>query len=118
MPLRDQIDSLRRQFRLGDESAREALQRLLQSYLMLVVRRAVRPQNAGSRVSGGLRRLAGQTRPARKLDHLQLLTYADELCRRLCDELLQVPAVGGPVERGLETIRALRRSTACFSSRA
>jgi hypothetical protein len=118
MPLREQIDSLRRQFQLGDESAREALQRLLQTYLMLVVRRAVRPQNAGSRVSGGLRRLAGQTRPAGTLDHLQLLTYADELCRRLCDELLQAPAVGGHVERVFETMRSLRRSTACFGSHA
>jgi hypothetical protein len=118
MPLQDQIDSLRRQFQLGDESAREALQRLLQSYLLLVVRRAVQPQNAGSRVAGGLRRLAGQTRPAGALEHLQLLTFADELCRRLCDELLQSPGVGGHVERVFDTMRSLRRSTACFSSRA
>ncbi len=117
MPLRQQIDRLRQQFRAGDETARETLQRLLQTYLMLVIRRAVRPQNAGSRVAGGLRRLAGQTRPAGALGHLQLLTYADELCRRLCDELLQAPVSGGHVERVFETIRSLRRSTACFSSR-
>src|SRR5262245_39042495 len=104
MALQTQIESLRRQFRSGDASAREALQRLLQAYLVLIVRRAARPQNAGSRVAGGLRRLAGQTRPAGELGHLQLLTYVDELCRRLCDELLQSPAVGSQIEKVFETI--------------
>jgi hypothetical protein len=118
MPLRDQIDLLRRQFQSGDESARESLERLLQTYMMPVVRRAVRPRNAGSRVAGGLRRLAGKTRPAGALGHLQLLTYADELCRQLCDELLQSPVTSGHVERVVETMRSLRRSTTFSDSRA
>ena len=114
MALQLQIDALRRQFRSGDNSAREALQRLLQAYLVLIVRRAARPQNADSRVAGGLRRLVGKPRPAGALEHVQLLTYVDELCRRLCDELLQSSAVGSHVEKFLETIRTLKPSTACF----
>src|SRR5262245_58034945 len=97
MTLQTQIDSLRHQFRSGDSSARESLHRLLQDYLVLIVRRAARAQNAGSRVAGGLRRLAGQARPAGALGHVQLVTYVDELCRRLCDELLLSPGVGSHV---------------------
>src|SRR5262245_37748752 len=112
MTLQTQIDALRRQFHSGDKSAREGLQRLLQAYLVLIVRRVTRPENSGSRVAGGLRRLAGQTRPAGELGHVQLLTYVEELCRRLCDELLQSPAAGSQLEKVFETIQMLKRSTA------
>ena len=109
MPLQQQIDGLRLRFQSGDSSARDALQRLLYTYLILIVRRAARPGNTACLVAAGIRRLTGQ--PA---GNGSLSASVDELCRRLSDELLQAPAVGNPVQKAFETMRSLGRSTAVF----
>ena len=59
-----QIDNLRRRYQAGDASAREALFALLQTYVLLVIRRAARPENAKSAAAAGIRRLARKTRQA------------------------------------------------------
>src|SRR5262245_37868340 len=110
MPLQQQIDGLRRRFQSGDSSAREALQRLLYSYVILVVRRAARSGNPGSRIAAGIRRLSLQ--PGREGRHGLQTTSIDELCRRLCDELLQAPVLGEQLQKVFETVRSLGRSTA------
>lgn len=105
-----EIAALRRRYQAGDESARDALQHWLQAYLLLIVRRAARPQNAKSRVSRGIRRFAGEEhQPGR----LRRLPNADDLCRRLCDDLLQTP-VGSDAARSAETICAVGRTTEFF----
>jgi hypothetical protein len=114
MPLQQQIDGLRRRFQSGDNSAREALQRLLYSYLVLVVGRAARAGNSGSRIAAGIRRLSMQPGPQGVDGNGLLSTSVDELCRRLCDELLQAPALGEQIQKVFETIRSLGRSTALF----
>lgn len=115
MSLQFQIDVLRRQYRSGDTSARDTLLRLLQTYLLLMIRRAARPQNADSRIAGVIRRVAGQ-RPASDAGRdSQSLPSADVFCRRLCDELLQAPGENVQVERVFETIRTAQRATACFA---
>jgi len=106
-----EIAALRRRYQAGDESARDALQHWLQTYLLLIVRRAARPQNAKSRASRGIRRLAGEERqPGR----LRRLPSAADLCRRLCDELLQTPIVESDAARSAETICAVGRTTEFF----
>ena len=115
MSLQFQIDVLRRQFRSGDITARDTLLRLLQGYLLLMIRRAARPQNADSRVTVALRRVAGLTPADGAKSGAQALPPADDLCRRLCDELLQAPGENVQVERVFETIRTAQRATACFA---
>jgi hypothetical protein len=109
MPLQQQIDGLRRRFQSGDSSARDALQMLLYTYLNVVVRRAARPDNAEGRVAAGIRRLAAQT----SRNETFSLTV-EELCRRLCDELLLAPVLGDQIQKVFETMRSLGRSTAVF----
>jgi Arc/MetJ-type ribon-helix-helix transcriptional regulator len=115
MNLQHQIDSLRRRYQSGDDSAREALQRLLQAYLYLIVRRAARPQNAASRVAGGIRRLTGTANPDRVVGRGKSLPSADEVCRQLCDELLQTPAAQEDVATVMDTFRKAGRKTECFA---
>ncbi len=86
MNFHHEIATLRRRYQAGDESARDALQHWLQAYLLLIVRRAARPQNARSRVARSLRRFAGENG---QHGHLRRLPCTDDLCRKLCDELLQ-----------------------------
>jgi hypothetical protein len=117
MPLQQQIDGLRRRFQMGDSSAREALQRLLYTYLILIVRRAVRQGNSGSRTAAGIRRLAGQPGPGGAGGSGSASAPVDELCRRLCDELLQGPVMGEQIQKVFETMRSLGRSTALFGLR-
>jgi len=114
MPLQQQIDGLRRRFQSGDSSAREALQRLLYTYLLLVVRRAARAGNPGSRIATGIRRLSMPPGSQGVEGNGLLSASVDELCRRLCDELLQAPALGEQIQKVFETIRSLGRSTALF----
>jgi hypothetical protein len=109
MPLQQQIDGLRRRFQSGDSSARDALQKLLYTYLCVVVRRAARPANADWRVAAGIRRLAGQAG-----GNGTFSMTVEELCRGLCDELLQAPVVGDKIQKVFETMRSLGRSTAVF----
>jgi hypothetical protein len=109
MSLQQQIEGLRRRFQAGDHSAREALQQLLHTYLRVIVRRAARPENSDSRVADGIRRLAGAGGP--------LFDSVDELCRRLCDELLQAPVMAEQVQKVFETMRSAARSTALFGLR-
>ena len=116
MPLQQQIDGLRRRYQSGDSSAREALQRLLYTYLILIVRRAARPGNSGSPTAAGIRRLSRQTGPGGATGPLP--TSVDELCRRLCDELLQGPVMGEQIQKVFETMRSLGRSTALFALRS
>jgi|SRR6516225_7390756 hypothetical protein len=111
-----QIDGLRRRFQSGDASAREALFALLQTYLLLVIRRAARPENARSPAADGIRRLAQRARQSRGED-LSGRVSADELCRTLCDEVLNAPAIAAGMARIVETIRAVGRTTACFGPR-
>ncbi len=113
MNLQLQIDGLRRRYHSGDESAREALQNLLRAYMVLIVRRAARAQNAGSRAARGIRRLAGETSPTGPDHPGQGLPSADEVCRQLCDELLQGPAVTDDPAPIMETIRKVGRQTEC-----
>lgn len=115
MSLQFQIDVLRRQYRSGDTTARDTLLSLLKTYLLLMIRRAARPQNANSRVTGALRRAAGLSPAAGATSDAQALPPADVLCRRLCDELLQAPGENVQVERVFETIRTAQRATACFA---
>jgi hypothetical protein len=114
MPLQQQIDGLRRRFQSGDSSARDALQRLLYSYLILVVRRASRAGNSGSRIAAGIRRLSMQPGPQGADENGSIATSADELCRRMCDELLKAPVLGEQIQKVFETMRSLGRSTALF----
>ena len=114
MPLQQQIDGLRRRFQSGDSSAREALQRLLYTYLLLVVHRAARAGNPGSRIAAGIRRLSMQPGPEGVEGNGLRSSSVDELCRRLCDELLQAPVLGEQIQKVFETIRSLGRSTALF----
>jgi hypothetical protein len=106
-----QIDSLRRRFQSGDASAREALFALLQTYLLLVIRRAARPENGHSPAAAGIRRLAQRARQAR--DPAARVS-ADDLCRTLCDEVLHAPAIAAGMARIVETIRSAGRTTARF----
>jgi hypothetical protein len=109
-----QIDSLRRRFQSGDASAREALFALLQTYLLLVIRRAARPENSHSPAAAGIRRLAQGARQTGDGGAVARIS-ADDLCRRLCDEVLHAPAIGAGMARIVDTIRSAGRSTACFS---
>src|SRR5260221_13582070 len=118
MPLKQQIDGMRRRYQAGDSSAREALQRLLYSYLILIARRAARPGNWGSRTATGIRRLSRQPGPGAAGATGPLPTSVDELCRRLCDELLQGPVMGEQIQKVFETMRSLGRSTALFALRS
>jgi hypothetical protein len=118
MPLQQQIDGLRRRFQSGDGSARDALQRLLYSYLVLIMRRAARPGNSESRIVAGIRRLSGQPACQGFDGSGSLSTTVDELCRRLCDELLQAPVPGVQIQKVFETMRSLGRSTALFGLRS
>jgi hypothetical protein len=111
-----QIDGLRRRFQSGDASAREALFALLQTYLLLVIRRAARPENVHSPASVGIRRLAQRTRLAGGGDSADRVS-ADELCRTLCDEVLNAPAIAAGMARIVETLRTVGRTTACFGPR-
>ena len=117
MPLQKQIDGLRRRFQSGDISARDALQRLLYSYLVVIVRRAARPGNADSRIATGIRRLSRQPGREGADGSGSLSAPVDELCRRLCDELLQAPVLGVQIQKVFETMRTLGRSTALFGLR-
>jgi len=117
MPLQMQIDGLRQRFQSGDASAREALHRLLYSYLVVIVRRAARLGNSDSRASAGIRRLSRQPGQEGDDGSGSLSTSVDEVCRRLCDELLQAPVLGVQVQKVFETMRTLGRSTALFSLR-
>lgn len=110
-----QIDSLRQRFQSGDASAREALFALLQTYLLLVIRRAARPENAHSPAAVGIRRLAGRARPTGDAGATARVS-ADDLCHRLCDEVLHAPAIGAGMTRIVDTIRSAGRTTACFGS--
>ena len=105
-----QIESLRRRFWSGDNSARDDLHRLLHPRLILIVRRAWRCPNAESPVARGIRRLGGKTRQAGERGSSQVLLAADELCRRLCEELLQTPAGSAEIERAADTIRSVGRT--------
>jgi hypothetical protein len=118
MPIQMQIDGLRRRFQSGDSSAREALQRLLYTYLILIVRRAARPGNSGSRTAAGIRRLSSQPGPEGAGGSGSASTSVDELCRRLCDELLHGPVMGEQIQKVFETMRSLGRSTALFALRS
>jgi hypothetical protein len=116
MTLQHQIDALRRQFQSGDELAREALQSLLLVYLLPVIRRAARTENAGSRVAIGIRRLAGRTGSTGAYADSSL--SADDVCRNLCDELLKAPAVEPGIARLADTIRSLAGQTVTFGTHA
>jgi hypothetical protein len=112
-----QIDNLRRRYQGGDASAREALFALLQTYLLLVIRRAARPENAQSAAAAGIRRLAQRTRQANDAGAAPQVS-ADDLCRTLCDEVLHAPAIAAGMARIVDTIRSAGRTTACFASRS
>jgi hypothetical protein len=118
MPLQQQIDDLRRRFQSGDSSARDALQRLVYQSLIQIVRRAAQPENAGSRVAGGIRRLSGQPAAAGTGGNGPPSAFVDELCRRLCDELLQAQVMGEQVQKVFETMRSVGRSTVLFGLRS
>jgi hypothetical protein len=111
-----QIDALRRRFQSGDASAREALFALLQTYLLLVIRRAARPENAHSAAAVGIRRLAQRARQNADGNAADRVS-ADDLCRTLCDEVLHAPAIAAGMARIVETIRLAGRTTACFGPR-
>ena len=115
MNLQHQIESLRRRYQSGDDSAREALQNLLRAALLMIVRRAARPQNAGSRIARGIRRLAGETSPTGLGDRGEAFPSADEVCRQLCDELLQRPVFEEDAAPVLETFGLAGRKTECFA---
>src|SRR5262245_38909707 len=117
MPIQMQIDGLRQRFQSGDSTAREALQRLLYAYLVVIVRRAARTGNAESRVAAGIRRLMTQPAPEAAAENGSLSASIDELCRRLCDELLQAPVLGVQIQKVFETMRSLGRSTALYGLR-
>ncbi|SRR5258708_39207554 len=112
-----QIDSLRGRFQSGDASAREALFALLQTYLLLVIRRAARPEYARSPAAVGIRRLAQRARQNGDRDAAAQVS-ADDLCRTLCDEVLQAPAIAAGMARIVDTIRTAGRTTACFGPRS
>ena len=117
MSLQQRIDGLRRRFQSGDSTAREALQALLYSSLIPIVRRAARPGNSESRVADGIRRLSRQSGPAGAGLSDSLATSVEELCRRLCDELLQATVVSDQIQKVFETMRSVGRSTALFGLR-
>jgi len=104
MTLRNQISQLQRRFWSGDISARDALQQLLQAYVALVVRRVSRQSVPDSPVAQGIRRLLRQRNdnPRHSVD----LPSADDICRRLCDELLQLPTARMNQPQMLDTIRS------------
>jgi hypothetical protein len=113
MNLQNQIESLRRRYQMGDDTAREALQNLLRAALLMIVRRAVRSQN--SRVARGIRRLTGEISRTRSDELGDGLPSADEVCRKLCDELLQGPSVNNDAATVMETFRKASRQTECFA---
>lgn len=115
MNLQHQIDTLRRRYQSGDESARESLQNLLRAALLLIVRRAARSQNAGSRVARGIRRLTGETSAIGSGGSGEDMRSADEVCRKLCDELLQGRSVNDDAATVMETFRKAGRQTECFA---
>jgi Arc/MetJ-type ribon-helix-helix transcriptional regulator len=115
MKIQHQIESLRRRYQSGDDSARESLQRLLQAYLYLIVRRAARTKNTASRVARGIQRLTGESRPVDLGSRGPSFPSADEVCRQLCDKLLQTPAVKEDVATVMETFRKAGRKTECFA---
>jgi len=118
MSLQQKIDGLRRRFQSGDSTAREALQGLLYSYLIPIVRRATQPGNSGTRIADGIRRLARPSGPTGAGRSDTLATSVEELCRRLCDELLQAPVVTDQIQKVFETMRSVGRSTALFGLRS
>src|SRR4051812_39196515 len=111
MPLQQQIEVLRRRFLSGDELARGTMQRLLQTYLLRVVRRARRPHNARSRAAKGLRRLAQRSSAETRGLRYRLKTD-DEICRRLCEDLLQFRMRKPPLDGVGDTIHGFDHSMA------
>jgi hypothetical protein len=111
MNLQQQIAHLRRRYEAGDDSARSALQQILRAYVLLIVRRAARPQNAASRTARGLRRFTGETGHEAPHNRGEGLAAADELCQKLSDELLRGASVYREHERIFETLTSARRTT-------
>jgi hypothetical protein len=107
MSLQTRISLLQRRFWSGDISARDALQRLLQAYVALVVRRASRQSATASPVARGIQRLQRQRNdlPRRPIKS----SAASEICRRLCDELLRPPTAGKQRLEITDTIRIISR---------
>ena len=89
MSPQSRIALLQERFWSGDASARAALEHLLKEYLALVFRRLARRSASDSPISLGIQRWTqGQNdRTAHPAD----LPNADEVCRRVCDELLESP---------------------------
>ncbi|MFN0055860.1 MAG: hypothetical protein ACKV0T_27260 [Planctomycetales bacterium] len=111
MALMKQIGILRRRFLSGDAAARDALQNLLRTYLVFILRRAARNPDSESGVTRGIRRLSSASPSSERSGSLP---RADDLCRKLCDELLRLPALGTEVDRILETIRSVSRTAVVY----
>jgi hypothetical protein len=107
MSLQTRICLLQRRFWSGDISARDALQRLLQAYVALVVRRVSRRPATGSPVALGIWRLLRQRNDLSR-QRIES-SAADEICRRLCDELLKPPTARQHRPETTDTIRGISR---------
>jgi hypothetical protein len=104
--LRTQIETLRRRFWDGDESARDALKQLLERYVRLIVLRAIRKKDLPPWLSTFFRGSTANSCAGDQPRQNQAALLADEISRQLCRELLQFPVASPCRDNKAETIRS------------
>lgn len=96
MSLEIQIDLLKHRFLSGDLTAQETMLRLLKPYVTRLMRRASRQPATDSLLAWRLKRLLERSRAPLRYPAESLVV--DEVCRTLCNDLLEFE-IERPAER-------------------